>query len=603
MSLMEGLMSWIVSFLILVFMLFIAYRISYKHGIKKALYRTTYILLSLIFAFVLAPIVSDLIFQFDLSKWGITLKFQEREFFTLIDYIEEVIVHSKFLNDLYAYFPSLKNLFMDFPQIILVPILYVVLFFVFLIVWMPLYLYLSFKRKRRILYEREDNKAHRVWAGILGCFQLVFVVSTVLSPLNGISRIYQNSTKDTLGDKYDTLCDEHEVFEDYKQYCDLLETYNATVFANLGGNNSVSSYIFDSLTRISYEDGYTSLSKETTLIVKSGIVLNQSGLLDSLLTNSETLPLNFMVGSNLTDEDIDVIVETLSESKYSESLLLELENLVSNTLNRMLKDYFGYDELLPTYMWNKEGIINEIKVGLKTLNLLGNSTLVDDLANVIEQIVYYATVFPENRKTDITTIKFIVDMLNSVDLNDVEMAINYLLESKIFNNAVPYLLDVGLGPFGFDFFPVRSDLEIQIGNALYFGKIVKKYQPENFFELFRRVNDEELINLADIVSYLIQSPDSVNLVKFILSEAMGRVGISYLPSDFLNIKDWRREAFVLRDICILADDSLKGTEITLERVVQLLDKYKDTEAIKIAKKLALQNSSFFLKELILAAGK
>ena len=320
MSLTESFLIWIISFLVIVGILYISYKISYKFGIKKALYRTSYIMFSIISAFVLAPLINDELFNFDLSRVNITLYYKDGVFHTLIDYIEEVIVHNEFLNDMYKHFPSLKDLLMDFPQIVLVPVTYLMLFIVFVIVWMPLYLYLSYKRKRRVLYDREDKKSHRIWAGVLGCFQAVFLISIILSPLNGISRIYKNATSDTL-DGRSSLCDENEALKKYKVYCDVLDVYNSTAFATIGSNNSVSQLMFDSLTRISYDDGYTSFSKEAALIIKSGIVLNQSGLLTSVLESSDTIPVAAIVENNLSDEDIDIIVETLSESRYSEDLI------------------------------------------------------------------------------------------------------------------------------------------------------------------------------------------------------------------------------------------------------------------------------------------
>ena len=301
MNIAESFLIWIVSFFVLLVILYASYKISYKLGIKKALYRTTYILLSVIFAFVLAPFVNEELFNMDLSKFGIALTFNGKNYYTAIDFIEEVIVHSEFLNDLYKYVPSLKELLMDFPQLILMPITYVLLFLVFIVVWAPLYFYLSYKRKRRILYDREDNKTKRVWAGVLGCVQLIFIISVLLSPLNGVNRIYQNSTNNTLDDKYSSLCDEHEALKKYEGYCDMLEIYNSTVFANIGANKTLSNYVFDSLTRISYEDDSTTLSNEASLIIKSGIVLNQSGLLNSVMASSETLDLDLILENNLSD--------------------------------------------------------------------------------------------------------------------------------------------------------------------------------------------------------------------------------------------------------------------------------------------------------------
>ena len=157
MSSFEVFVIWFVSFLVFLLMLFISYKIGYKLGIKKALYRTTYFILSVIFAFTLSPTLNYELFKLDLSDLKIKLTYKEETFYTIADYIEEVIVHSDFLNDIYKYFPSLKNLFMDFPEVVLAPITFVILFIVFIAAWMPLYLYLSYKRKRRILYDRQEK--------------------------------------------------------------------------------------------------------------------------------------------------------------------------------------------------------------------------------------------------------------------------------------------------------------------------------------------------------------------------------------------------------------------------------------------------------------
>ena len=144
MGMVGSFLVWLGSFLVFLIFLYIAYKISYRLGIKKALYRTTYILLSVIFAFILTPTINRHLFHLDLTQFDIVLKYKGEEFYTIIDYIEEVIVHSEILNDFYSNVPSLKNLFMDVPEVVLAPLTFVSLFFIFLIVWLPLYLYLSY---------------------------------------------------------------------------------------------------------------------------------------------------------------------------------------------------------------------------------------------------------------------------------------------------------------------------------------------------------------------------------------------------------------------------------------------------------------------------
>ena len=83
--------------------------------------------------------------------------------------------------------------------------------------------------------------------------------------------------------------------EEYKVYCDILNLYDSTVFATIGDNKTLSDYTFDSLTRIQYDGGYTTLSQEASLIIKSSIVLNQSGLIDVISSGIDTIPMPLLM--------------------------------------------------------------------------------------------------------------------------------------------------------------------------------------------------------------------------------------------------------------------------------------------------------------------
>ena len=605
MSVVEICLIWIISFIAFLLIMYISYKVSYKLGIKKALYRTTYILLCLIFAFLLAPVVNDKLFSANLSKINITLYYEEKSFYTLIDYIEEVIVHSEFLNDLYVYFPSLKDLLMDFPQVLFVPVVYVMLFVALLIVWMPLYFYLSYKRKRRILYEREDNKKHRVWAGILGCVQFIFLTSVLLSPINGLSRIYKNATSDTLDDENSSLCKEFSALNKYSTYCDALEMYNATLFYTIGGRDTISDYVFSALTRISYKDGYTSLSEEASLIIKGGVVLNQSGLFDSLSMNDSEMLLNYVLENELTEKDIDIIVDTLSNSKYSSDILIDLERLASATLNDLMQLFLEDESFYLDYSFiDEEDIVNEIKVILNALTVFSHSTLLDDLMKVKDIIIDYVEDFPENKKDDLTTFKFMLDMAEAVDLNQVELLGEYILESRIFNNVLPYLLNNCLKELGFNFVAATSDYLDQFYNIMDFMKLVKKYKPADFFDLMLAIDEEETLLLAEIIDYVIHSPDSRGFVKYMLNEIFKGIGLeSYTPSEFLNIKDWSKEIYVLKDICVLAKKVRYGGSVELFEITSLLNKHEGSEMYNIFINLGKQNISYFMQQLILELAK
>lgn len=596
MSLVESTLVWIVSFLAFAIILYFCYRISYKLGIKKALYRTTYILLSIIFAFAIAPVVTNQLINLDLTEFNVVFTYKDKTCTTVIDYIEEVIAHSEFLNDLYYYFPSLKQLFMDFPQVLIAPVIYVGLFLLFMIIWLPLYLYLSYKRKRRVLYEREDNKKHRVWAGILGMVQMIFVTSVILTPVNGINRIYQNSIQNTLNEEYESLCDGNEFLGQHKEYCDALELYDSSVLASLGSNKSLNNYIFDSLTKVSYNGGKTTLSQEASLIIKSSIVLSQSGLLDVISDNEESIPMKLLLSGNFEDGDIQIIIDTLSNSKYSEGLLLEVEELAYNTLNDLLRDITGNDTVSLNVNMTREEAIEEIKIVLKILPILASTTLVEDIIEVKDKIEYFVHEVPENKKDDRVVFAFLTDVFEDVDIENLELVCEYLLESKLVNSILPSILDSALGSIGFNFTATEGDILDQVYNFIDLGKLLVKYKPIDFFDFIQSLNDEEMMIVADIINYVCSSPDSRGVIKLLFGELFRN--FDYYPlTEILNISDWTKEIYVARDICAIVEGILYEDYVDKDLIIKVW-KNKDSELAEAGRLLLKNNSNYLIKEII-----
>ena len=600
---MIGVESWLVwlgSFLVFLLILYICYKISYRLGIKKALYRTTYILLSVIFAFVLSPLLNVELLKMDLTKIDITLIYQGEEFYTLIDYIEEVIVHNDFLNDLYKYFPSLKDLFMDFPEVVLAPVTYVLLFIIFMIVWMPLYLYLSYKRKRRILYEREDKKSHRVWAGVIGCFQCVFIVSVVLTPINGLNRIYHSAMEDTLDDEYVSLCEEISSLEKYSKVCEIIDLYDSTIFATMGRKESFNSYVFDALTRISYDDGYTSIEKEATLIMKGSIVVDQSGLLDAADSN-DVIPIDAIVNNKLSDEDIDIIVETLSQSKYSEGILIEVGDVVVSTLDNLMSEFMGYEGFsIDKFFLTTDDVIGEIKVALKAIELLSGSNLLNQVLEVKDIITYFMEEIPDYKVDDIAVFTFIVDMVNAIDIDAFEMFCEYIFESKIFSAAIPYILDNVFANFGFTFVADQGDVLNRLYSYTDTARLMKKYQPADFFDFMVKMSDEDLIWFADLFEDVATSKETMGFVEFIFSKAFAEFQV-YSMSDIFSIKNWREEVFVAQALCEILHNQRVTGEVDVWEIIDFLE-YSDTEFGRIVINIVQRNLDFFVK-LILTGGE
>ena len=598
MDVFEKYFIWFLSFLVFLLLLVVAYKISYKLGIKKALYRTTYIVLSVVFAFVFTPLINAKLFHMDLSKINIEFTYKDETFHTLVDYIEEVVAHSDFLNDIYNYFPSLKDLFMDFPEVILAPLTYVLLFIVFVIVWTPLYLYLSYKRKRRILYDRGDKKGFRVWAGVIGSVQCFFLISIVLTPLNGFNRIYHAAIEETLDDEYHSLCKEISSLEKYSKVCDLIDVYNSTIFANVGGKGSLNNYVFDSLTRIYYDGGYTNIAKESSLIMKSSIVLDQSGLFDYISEGKDILPLEIIMNNNLSEDDIDLIVDTIGNSKYSENLLYEMSDLIVNTLDSLLEEFLGYHNISIDYSMNNEEFLREIKVCLKAVRLLGKSNLLAQIMDARDVVVNFVEYFPEYKIDDITAFEFVVNLVNTIDLEVFEVFCDHLFESKIFNKSIPYIIDKFLGAFGFSFVSTEGDVLDQLYNFLDYAKLMKKYQPIDFFDLVNKSNDEDLLLLAELFIYVSNSPETRAFIDFVFSNMFIDFDV-YAMSDIYGVKDWTKEVYVVKEFCGLMRKYREKDEVDTIEMLGFLGSNSSSEFAKIAKNIIQRNLDYFIKAIIL----
>ena len=597
MSSLEKNFIFFVSFLVFLLILFVSYIISYKLGIKKALYRTTYIILSVIFAFVLAPVLNDGLFNLNLTEFNVTLNYEGESFKTLADYIEEVIVHNDFLNDIYKYFPSLKDLFMDFPEVVLAPITYVLLFIIFIILWMPLYLYLSYKRKRRILYDRKENKDYRVWAGIIGAVQCIFLISIILTPINGFNRIYHSAIEETLDDEYHSLCEEIESLSKYSKYCDLIDMYDSTIFAKLGGRDSLNNYVFDSLTRISYSDGYTNIGKEATLIMKSSIILDQSGIFEEV-ANSENgvIPLSWLMNNNLNDEDVNLIIDTLRKSKYSENLLIELSDLIVNTLDNLINEFLEYDTIVIDYTMDEDMVVEEIKTGLKAIGILSRTNLLNEILKTKDIVVDFIENYPEYLLDDIVVFNFIVRLVNSLNLENFEYFVDCLFESSIFNKTIPHVIDKFFGDFGFKFVSTNGDVLEQFYNFLDFGKLVKKYQPNDFFEFMMLISDEDLLCFCELFQYVLMSRETNDFIDFIFGVAFAEINGVFFE-DIYKISNWAEEVFVVRDFCAILYEYRVRDVIDISGLLSFLSN-QESEVAQIILRIIQSNVKLFIEVFI-----
>ena len=396
------------------------------------------------------------------------------------------------------------------------------------------------------------------------------------------------------------MCDEVEALNKYSKYCYLIDAYDATVFAHFGSSKSINGYMFDSLTRISYDGGYTSVAEEATLIMKSSIVLDQSGLFSALSKGDDVIPMELIINNNLSDSDIDVIIETISNSKYSSDLLLELGDLVVNTLDDLLSRYLGYEGFALDYFMTNEEIISEIKVALKAIKFLSGSELLKQILNVKDIVEDFVNNYPMYDLDDIGVFSFIVNLVNAFDIEDFVAFSDYLFESSILNKIVPHVIDEFLGEFGFKFVQYEGDVKKILLAFMEFGKLVKKYQPEDFFTFIVRLNDDELELFANLCVELLNSEETKYFGDFVFGAAFADFDV-YSLENILAIDNWDEEIYGIREICYIMHDYRSKNEIDISALVDFALN-SDYKVADIFLSIFQRNLDYFVK-LILTGGE
>ena len=575
-----------ISLLLMGFICFIGYKLGQKKGIKKSLYTITYRSFCVIFSFIVAPYVNEFILNYDLYKLKRPIKHEDMYFYRVIDFVEEVIVHNEVLNDIYNFVPSLKNLLMDFPQILTVPFVYVITFIAISLLLFPLYAYLSYKRKRRTLYEKSYNNKPNVWAGVINSIQVVFLVSIILTPINGLSRIYKDSSKNLISDE-SNICLQNKYLEKYDSACKIIEGYNSSIFA-LIGNNPINEYVYESLTRISYDDNTTSLNKEVVSIARAGLVLNKLGLLDAINVDGfeDVKTLNF---KGLTTEDIDVVVEAFETSLYTKDVVLEVHEWCKLYLDWLIEDFIG-ERLDIKYEYGD--VVGELKIVLNTIKyILDNKHILDNINAVYEVISDY-NLRPKDTKTVDTSIKLFFDIVYAIDVDFLINLHEGLKSSKIFNDIVPQIIDHLLLSADIHITSAYdpSEFNIAVNYALNIAKIIQNHRYiYDVVYLISELTTTEVHYLADVVEYLSSTKTMKHLIPDLIKYGIKDSQIEMdLPVDVVyNIKEWDRELELVQLIMEFIYEYIEEDDIDYSLAWHILTNYDDTILFETAYRYAI----------------
>lgn len=574
------------SLLLLSLICFVSYKLGKRKGLKKSLYQISYRALCVIFSFIVAPFLNEYILNFDLYDIEKYIKYQGMYFYRIIDFVEEVIVHNEVLNDIYNFIPSLKNLLMDFPQVLTIPIVYVITFILISLFLLPLYLFLSYKRKRRDLYDKKHSKKYGVWAGVINAIEVVFLISIILTPINGLSRIYKDTSKNLVS-RESNICLQNKYLEKYDLPCKLIEGYNSSVFS-LIGDNPINKYIYASLTRINYDNKETSLNKEVVSIARAGIVLNKTGLLDAINVESfeDVTSLNF---SGLTEEDIDVVVEAFEQSLYTKDVIYEVYEWSKSYLDWLIQDLID-EEFKATYKY--EDMVGELKIVLTAINyIISNNDVLENVAKIYEIVDNYKNkpMYDKNVSTD---VKLFFDISYALDIDALIELYTLLKDSKIYKDFIPQIVDHLLLNEGIEITSARDPEEFNqaVLYALNIMKIIQNHKYiYNIVHLLSELTIQELHYIAEVVEYLASTKTLNHLLPDLAEFGIKDSQIEMdLPLHILyEIKDWDRELELVGVVMDVVYTHMSKGYIDYDRAWYGLTTYDDTILFKTAFKYAI----------------
>ena len=579
--------------LALVGIVFLYYFISgLIKGTYKVLRRLSYVLLFVLLSWIFIDNITAFVLDFNIPV---------NDMGTVREMLVELIESNEDVNKFLGYAPELKSLVIDHPEIILSPILFIVLvlivlplsfpiYWIYLLIWNLVAKYV-FKRQK---YEKNENgeilrnekgkkikverKKKRLLGGLVYGVQGIFIICTVLLPVNFVNRIYNKAKDSAELEEGETLCSSIEFAEVNSDICKYLDIYNETIFAKLGGEKSLDKVVNDSLTTVKIKGNKVSLENELSNVAVSAVFLNESGLIKLLMDgiNLDTLDLSIIDFEKINDA-LDVLFNSYTLQKLSEAgVNYVLNEVLDDKLVEVLKD----DDIVSKLEYEDYKQIR------------------DELKNVVNVIKY--AVDEEMDKAIINNKDNVVGIANNVDEEDVENLINKLLSLRIVSNAMPSVLKAYAEEYGVNA-PENMTSELNNEIASNFGNAVK------FIQTLEANSMEDITNgnVVDNLSTLLfengvlkaNSKDSLaTLLHDFNSSYLFKDLVPTLANKMLEDKDYKIDARVLKYV-----DSKEAwlKELTvLEKGFDIYEDYNDSETIYYDKVTGLLNEVSGTKVMI-----
>jgi len=565
----------LISVIILFTLFFLGYKLSHKIGVKKALYRTTYIIICVGVAFLITKPVTGFLLHFDLRKVGMEFSVNGVQYNLLIDFLEGFIVYNDVFVTLYEFFPSLRELFTEVPHLLVTPFAFIIIFFFISLIFYPIYLLASYEEKRISRRASNKNQGGRL-SGVLGGLQAIFLFSIILLPINGVNRAYQSSLKNTLTNEK-SLCTQIESLSQFKQVCDAIDLYNATAFAKLAGEYSIDQALFRGVTSTQYGDKTTNIEKEISLIIRSTLILDQSGIIyylnSSSNTNDEETYTDIIDTKMLSKENIELIIESITESKYTNSVINDLLHFLVDMLNAKLAEITPGHFTPVTIEISQEDLEEEVRIIFQVLAMMADFDMLDLLLGPP-----LVGITPG-------------EIIQGFNIDNMLILFNRILDSKTFTrflyptiNNVLADLDVYIEPTSdYDF---RNELEL-VADVL---KIVQKYETEDFFYILYNLEEEDKPIVANLLNGIVNSEIFSDTLQVLFDTVKDTIELTGSMLD--RVDNWENELELIISAIQIYMDHLEGRS---------LDFSKLTHAVKSASNSKLAQpviKSFMRKQLL-----
>lgn len=562
-------------------------------GTYKVARRVIYVILYVAFAWIFIDNITNALLDINVTINGVQ---GVRNF--LIHAIESNDKVVKFL----SYSPELKMLILEYPEIIISPIVFIILVVVVLPISFPVYwVYLwiwhliakyIFKREKykkdedgKFLYNEEgkkikvERKKRRLLGGLISGVQGVVLICVTLMPVNFVNRIYNKSKKSAELNNGETLCSSVEFVKLNKDICKYLDIYNETIFAKFGGEKSLDKFISDSLTTVEVKSEKISLENELSNIGKSVVLLNDSGILDLLM--QEEIKLETLDLSNINFDKINDAIDGLFSS-YALSRLSEagvgyvLNEVLDGKIVELLKD----DDIVSKLNYEDS---SQIKNELKEIVNIIKYMVSNDIDNVI-----------------IDNNKNVVGILNNIELDELETLLNKLLSLRIINKAMPSLLSAYGEKYGVN---IPSEMTSELNED--FSK--------TFVNAARFVKTMEATSLEDltkgnVVSNLTDAMFENGAIKDTSKESLAillnDINSSYLFRDVISSelnktfknKEYKVDARILRYVD--SKEAWLAELDVLDNAYVIYDEYRERDTINYSNVTSLLNDLSGTKVLI-----